>query len=101
MYNYGDYSASYYKHKKQATPETRQALMVSMEKAINDVNKSKSGRVSPGMFANLGYMYLENGANQKAISLFEKEKETYPESTHFMERIIAKVELVEQKGAQL
>lgn len=100
LYNYGDYSESYYKHKKQATPETRLALMASIEKAIDEASKSKSGRVPPGMFANLGYMYLQDGNSQKAISLFGQEKATYPESAHFMDRLISKVEKTEKKEAQ-
>lgn len=100
LYTYGDYSHSYYKHKKQATPETRKALVDSIEKAISEANESKSGRVPPGMFANLGYMYLQDGDSGKAISLFEKEKSTYPESAHFMDRIIAKVENEEKKEEQ-
>lgn len=100
LYNYGDYSNSYYKYKKQATPENRQALIASIEKAVDESEKGQSGRVPPGIFANLGYMYLQDGNSQKAISLFEKEKANYPESTHFMERIIAKIEKVDEKEEQ-
>jgi hypothetical protein len=100
LYNFGDYNDSYYKHKKKSTPETRQALIKSIEKAIGEENKSLSGRVPPGMYANLGYMYLQDGNTQKAISLFEKEKETYPESVHFMDRLIVKVEKTEQREIQ-
>jgi len=100
LYNYGGYSDNYYKLKKQTTPENKKALMECIEKAISEAGKSQSGRVPPGMFANLGYLYLQDGNSQRAISLFEKEKETYPESSQFMERIIAKVEHAEKEGAR-
>lgn len=95
LYVYGDYSESYYKDKKTANEESRLKLEAAMEKAIGEAANSRSGRVPPGMYANLGYMYLQDGKAQEAISLFEKEKAVYPEAAHFMDRIIAKVEKAE------
>lgn len=95
LYVYGDYSESYYKDKKTANEGSRLKLEASMEKAIEEAANSRSGRVPPGMYANLGYMYLQDGKAREAISLFEKEKAVYPEAAHFMDRIIAKVEKAE------
>ena len=95
LYFYGDYSDCYYKNKKTVSEENSSKLKSSMENAIENVGKSTSGRVPPGMYASLGYMYLKDGKAQMAIGNFEKEKETYPESSHFMDRIISKVELME------
>jgi hypothetical protein len=100
LYHYGDYSDCYYQDKKKGTPETHQELITAIEKAISEASNSKSGRVPPGMYANLGYIYLKDGNAKKAISLFEKERETYPESAHFMERVIAKVKTTETKETQ-
>ncbi len=95
LYVYGDYSESYYRQAKTDNEENRLKLTESMEKAIEKADKSRSGRVPPGMYANLGYMYLKAGNAQKALSNFEREKAVYPEATHFMERMIAKVKLAE------
>lgn len=95
LYVYGDYSESYYRNKKTENEENWLKLEASMEKSIEDAAKSRSGRVPPGMYANLGYMYLKDGNAQKAIDNFEKEKSIYPEAAHFMDRIIKKVELAE------
>lgn len=95
LYNYENYSSSYYDNVKAPSEETALELQQSMEKAIEAAGESRSGRVPPGMYANLGYIYLKGGAPAKAIEMFNKEKETYPEATQFMDRMIQKVELAE------
>jgi hypothetical protein len=95
LYNYNDYSDKYYSFKKDVSEESALNLQNSIEQAIEESAKSRSGRVPPGMYANLGYLYLKGGSPQQAINNFEKEKSVYPESAHFMDRIIAKVELAE------
>jgi hypothetical protein len=95
LYNYEDYSSSYYDSVKQPGDEAALKLQQSMEQAIEAAGESRSGRVPPGMYANLGYIYLKGGASAKAIEMFNREKETYPEATQFMDRVIQKVELAE------
>lgn len=95
FYTYGTYGDSYYAYKKNMTPESELALQKAMEDAISNSDQSSSGRVPPGMYANLGYMYLKSGSNAKAIANFTKEKEVYPEAAHFMDRMIKKVEIAE------
>lgn len=95
LYNYGDYSEDYYTYKKNMGDESALKLQKSIELAIENAGNSRSGRVPPGMYANIGYMYLKGGDSVKAIDSFNKEKSIYPESAHFMDRIIKKVELAE------
>lgn len=95
LYNYENYSDSYYAYKKNATPETTGELQKSIEKAIENTQASRSGRVAPGLYANLGYMYLKAGKPNEAVVNFNKEKATYPESTLFMDRIINKIQAAE------
>ena len=95
LYNYGDYSESYYANKKNMSEESTLKLQNSIEQAIEKAGESRSGRVAPGMYANLGYMYLKSGSPKKAVTNFKKEKSIYPESTRFMDRMIQKVELAE------
>jgi len=95
LYNYEDYSSSYYNSVKTPGDETKLKLQQSMEKAIETAGESRSGRVPPGMYANLGYLYLKQGESAKAIEMFNREKTVYPEATQFMDRVIQKAELVE------
>jgi hypothetical protein len=95
LYYYGDYSDSYYGAKKNMTQESALELQKSIEQAIENSPESSSGRVAPGMYANLGYIYLKGGKSKEAIANFEKEKAIYPESAHFMDRMIKKVQVAE------
>ncbi len=95
LYNYGDYSESYYHAKKELNAESALELQKAIEYSIENAADSRSARVAPGMYANLGYIYLKGGKTDKAIESFEKEKKIYPESAHFMNRMIKKVETAE------
>ncbi|QOP40278.1 DUF4810 domain-containing protein [Sulfurimonas marina] len=97
LYNYGEYSENYYSLKKEATQETALEYQKSLEYCIENAKESRSGRVPPGIYANLGYLYLKAGQNKKAIENFTKEKTIYPEATFFMDKMINKVEALEQE----
>ncbi len=97
LYTYGNYSESYYASKKDVSADTALELQKSIEFAIENADESRSGRVAPGMYANLGYIYLKSGKTDKAIESFNKEKSIYPESAHFMDRMIKKIEVLEGK----
>lgn len=92
MYNYGTYSESLYAMKKDTNAETSMKWKSTLEKIIAD-SKSSQLRVPPGVFANLGYIYLQANNNEKAVFFFQEEKKAYPESTKFMNNLIKKVEI--------
>jgi len=98
LYNYGEYSESYYALKKEATAESALEYQKALEYCISGANESRSGRVPPGMYANLGYLYLKAGQNNKAIESFTKEKSVYPEATYFMDKMINKIEAMESEN---
>ena len=100
LYHYGTYSESYYAYKQDASAENLLALQQAIEAAIADAGDSISGRVPPGMYANLGYIYLKQGNAKEAVKDFEMEKSLYPESAHFMDRVIEKVNKAEAKGGE-
>ncbi|MFT7860776.1 MAG: DUF4810 domain-containing protein, partial [Sulfurimonas sp.] len=88
LYNYGDYSESYYALKKESTADTALEYKQALEYCIKEADDSRSGRVPPGIYANLGYLYLKAGKNKKAVEYFTKEKSTYPEAAFFMDKMI-------------
>jgi len=100
LYNYGDYSENYYGVKKSPTPESELEYQKSIEEAIANASESRSGRVPPGMYANLGYFYLKGGNRAKAIENFTLEKSIYPEATFFMDKMINKVKAMEERDAK-
>ncbi|MFT5660864.1 MAG: hypothetical protein ACI9TV_001508 [Sulfurimonas sp.] len=98
LYNYGDYSTSYYHSKQEVGPETALTLQKSIENAIENSSDSLSGRVAPGMYANLGYIYLKSGNYSKAVENFNNEKRIYPESVYFMNRMLKKIKVVQEEN---
>jgi hypothetical protein len=95
LYNYAGYSDSYYAYKKNMTPESTLQLEKSIQEAIDGTDKSRSGRVAPGLHANLGYLYLKAGKTNEAIASFTMEKAVYPESTLFMDKLINRIKATE------
>ena len=95
LYTYGDYSGKYYSYKQNMSPESALELQKSIEYAITNTENTLSNRVAPGMYANLGYIYLKSGNTDKAIENFNNEKSIYPESAHFMDRMIKKIEVAQ------
>jgi hypothetical protein len=95
LYYYGDYSESYYNDKKEMSAESALELQKAIEEAIEDADEGSSDRVAPGMYANLGYIYLKQGNTKKAKENFIKEKTLYPESAHFMDRMLQKIQKAE------
>ena len=44
--------------------------------------------VPPGIYAEYGYLQLQQGNNAQAIALFKQEKALWPEATVFMDHMI-------------
>ena len=95
MYEYADYSESYYQLKQNGDAETTGEWKVALEDSIKESNE-EGLRTPPGINANLGYLYLRVNDDDKAISFFNVEKKIYPESTVFMDKLIKKAELMKE-----
>lgn len=91
MYDYGTYAESFYGLKKNAGEESTKEWKAALEDIIVE-SDDQAIRVPPGVYANLGYLHLKENNAAQAISYFEKEKKTYPESGVFMKRLIKKSE---------
>jgi len=64
----------------------RKALMEAVD-AFKPMEVGKA-RLAPGLTAELGYLYMQAGAPEKAITLFRREKRAWPESAYFMDVMI-------------
>lgn len=91
MYYWGDYSGSLYKVHKDPNEKNLAEHQVQLETIIKQ-SEEKNLRVPPGVFCELGYIYALKNNSKEAIYLFEMEKQTYPESTIFMDNMIQQVE---------
>lgn len=86
MYTWGGYDASMYQYAKDTTKQTE-----FRETLANIIAASKSAGtpVPPGIHAEYGYQLLEMGKPDEAVAAFNAEKAAWPESTQFMESMIA------------
>lgn len=66
---------------------------LQVEKLEEDFQKAKAGPkpVPPGFHAHLGCLYYELGKSDQARQEFETEKANFPESSVFMDRMLAKL----------
>ncbi len=95
MYEYSNYSETYYQLKQTGDAENTAKWKTSLEESIEKSN-ARAIRVPPGIYANLGYLYLKVNDTQKGISFFEAEKALYPEAGIFMDNLIKKAKLIEE-----
>ena len=87
MYTWGNYDTKLYKYYKN--PENLDSLTEELEDIIE--KGEEKDNVPPGIYAEYGYLLLEQGQLQEALVCFEKEKLRWPESAPFMERTIANI----------
>lgn len=105
-YVWGSYESELYGYYKD--PEKLENLMKALETAITDgeeaakakasSNGTKTRRIAPGLYAEYGYLLLIKNDGERAKSYFEKEKQSWPESTVLMDKMIAVVD--QGKGHQ-
>ena len=84
-YEWGAYDPSLYAYYKDPAKEA--ALAESLTSIISTAD-SKHAQVPPGIYAEYGYLQLQQGKNLAAVELFRQEEAHWPESKVFMERMI-------------
>lgn len=100
MYNWGNYSTTLYHFRKDANEAAQDKHMAELE-AIVQGSQERNLRVPPGVYCELGYMYAKKGNKNKALELFSLEKTTYPESTHFINRLVQSITSAEGTNKKL
>jgi hypothetical protein len=96
-YTWGNYDGSLYAYYKN--PENSAAYMASLSKIVAEADTSKK-TLAPGLYAEYGFMLLQQKKTDEAIVYFNKEKQTWPESGYFMDGMIKNAQLAgSQKDA--
>jgi hypothetical protein len=86
-FEWGGYEPTLYAYAK--SPEARENYRKALVSAIAD--GEKTNRVAPGMYAELGYLYVEDKNNADAMASFEKEMSHFPESRPFLSSVMARL----------
>jgi hypothetical protein len=89
LYQWGGYEDALYAGYKDVTK--MEALRVRLETHITDMETRKQ-RVAPGLYAELGTLYLQAGNSAKAIQNYTREREAWPESRGLMTAMIQNLE---------
>jgi len=88
MYQWGGYDAMLYQSYKN--PEKVIALRAGLESHIAQMELSKQ-KVAPGLYAELGTIYLQEGDSTKAVAMYTKERDAWPESRGLMDGLIKNI----------
>lgn len=88
IYQWGGYDAMLYQSYKnpEKTVEFRQGLELHIAK----MEQSKL-KVAPGLYAELGTLYLQTGDSTKAVAMYTQERDAWPESKGLMDTLINNV----------
>lgn len=89
MYNWGNYEQGLYNSYKD--PSQTEALRVSLEEQVVVVEAGKQ-KMPPGLYAELGTLYLKSGSSDKAKFYYTKEMATWPESATLMTALIQNID---------
>ncbi len=90
LYRWGEYEDiiySGYKNPGSSDPVTDGELLA----ADMARTEAEGKQVPPGVRIHLGYLYFEQGRTDEARALFEMEKQVFPESTVFVDGMLARI----------
>lgn len=95
-YEWNDYDAHLYRYYKE--PNSAETFRVSMETHLKDLEARKM-RPAPGLYAELGTLYLERGDRLTAAAYYRKERDAWPESKYLMDTMLSNLEKM-NKGTE-
>lgn len=93
IYNWGGYESMLYAGYKD--PTKMEEMRIGLENHIEAMDKSGQ-KIAPGLLAELGTLYLQSGSTNKAILMYKRERDTWPESKGLMDSLIKNLERREQ-----
>ena len=88
IYQWGGYDAMLYQSYKN--PEKAVEFRQGLELHIAKMEQSQQ-KIAPGLYAELGTMYLQTGDSTKAVAMYTKERDAWPESKGLMDALINNV----------
>lgn len=88
MYRWGGYDDALYQHYKN--PQDRDEFVAKLRSVIDEAEKN-AAVVPPGCYAEYGWALYEEGRAAEAVVYFEKERQRWPESSAFMDKLIKSV----------
>lgn len=97
LYQWGGYESLLYAGYKD--PAQMEKMQTKLEAHISELQKSGQ-KVAPGLYAELGTLYLQSGSSDKAIAMYARERDEWPESKGLMTAMINNLERRQKAGAE-
>lgn len=97
-YQWGGYDSALYSSYKD--PTQSEQLRIKLETLITEQEQNKQ-KVAPGLYAELGTLYLQAGSTDKAVAMYAKERNAWPESKDLMTAMIKNIERRKQANAEV
>lgn len=95
LYQWAGYEDQLYASYKD--PTKAEAMRSRLEAHVQQSRQSGT-KVAPGLYAELGTLYLQAGQRRQAISYYVQERQTWPESQQLMTALIQNLERLEQQA---
>ncbi len=90
LYQWGSYEDQVYAMYRDTGKVPIEEQLENLEQDYQ-VARAADKPVPPGYHAHMGYLYFQLGKTDQALQSFETEKALFPESTVYMDRLIARV----------
>lgn len=90
MYQWGSYEDQLYAMYSDPGKVPIESQLEKLE-ADYQVVRASNGAVPPGFHAHLGYLYFQIGKTDQAWQSFATEKSLFPESSVYMDRLMARL----------
>ena len=89
QYDWDNYDGRLYKFYKD--PTTAEEFRISMKAHLERL-EARGLKPAPGLYAELGTLFLEHGDSKTALTYYQKERATWVESQYLMDAMIASIE---------
>lgn len=89
LYNWGDYEEDLFTY--YSKPEKQEKVLADLIEHL-EAQEEKGSKPAPGMYAEVGTMFLERNDSGRAIEYYRKEAANWPESRPVMMRLIKNLE---------
>jgi hypothetical protein len=88
LYDWGGYDGMLYQQYKD--PAKAVEMRTKLEAHVTQLEKSKQ-KVPPGIYAEIGTLYLQANDRKKSVDYYQREAAAWPESTGLMNAMIATI----------
>jgi hypothetical protein len=90
LYQWGSYEEQVYAMYSDTGKVSIEEQLNSLERDYQ-IARAADRPVPPGYHAHVGYLYFQLGKTDQAMQSFETEKALFPESSIYMDRLIARI----------